>query len=220
MAQIILRAKLDNLNFYNLTTGLQTLNPDSTYKIEELYEVVTNLVESGELDALILPVELKMASLDSLDMEIDEKNIDISEVKLKNSDSINLIDLTHNKEGEVYLLRHYKGDAEVTFNIEESFDIAKLALGYIDCSQNYDQFDILRESYLESFCDSVVVDFVEYNEKKLEFDDFIFEPQLIKDELYIVKRDNISNTNYLEKLEVGGNRLFGTDCDIDNFDRN
>ena len=219
MSQILIRANLDNLNFYNLTTGLQTLNPDSTYKIEELYEVVTNLVESGELDALVSPIELKMASLDGLEIEADSA-IDITDIKLKNIDSLNLIDLSEDEEGELYLLRHYKGDAEISFDIDESFDISKFALGYIDCSQNYDQFDILRESYLESFCDSAVLDFVEYNDQKLEFDDFIFEPQLVKDELYIVKRDNITNINYLEKLEVGGNKLFGTDCDVDNMDRN
>jgi len=61
---------------------------------------------------------------------------------------------------------------------------------------------------------------IRYNEQELEFDDFIFEPQLVKDELYIIKTDTVTDTNYLEKLDVGGNRLFGTDCDVDDLERN
>jgi len=220
MGQLIVRAEIDNLNFYNLTTGLDILNTDSTYKIEEIYEVVTNLVESGELDALVLPQEVKMASLDNLEIELDGENIDSSEVKLLNKDLELLVDLSENEEGELYLLRHYKGDGELSFEVDDNLDIKKLSFDYLDCSESFDQFDILRESYLSSFCDMVLADCIKYNSLELEFDDFIFEPQLVKDELYIVKKDTITGLNYLEKLDVGGNRLFGTDCDIDDFERN
>ena len=220
MAQLIVRGEIDNLNFYNLTTGLKTLNPDSEYKIEEIYEVVTDLVESGELDALVSPQEIKMASLETLEIELDEQSLDNGSIKLTNGDLTNLLDLSQNEEGELFLLRHYKGDGEFSYEVEDDFDIKKLGFDYIDCSQNFDQFDILRESYLESFCDSIIADSIKYKEEPLEFDDFIFEPQLVKDELYIVKRDPVTNLNFLEKLDVGGNKLFGTDCDVDDLERN
>jgi len=220
MAQLIIRGEIDNLNFYNLTTGLHTLNPDSAYKIEELYEVVTDLVESGELDALVLPQEVKMASLDSLELELDEKSLDSSKIKLKNRDISSLVDLSENEEGELYLLRHYKGDGEFSYEVDDNLKAEDLSFDYLDCSQDFDQFDILRESYLSSFCDTIIANSLKCKDNSLEFDDFIFEPQLVKDELYIVKRDTVTDINYLEKLDVGGNKLFGTDCDIDDLERN
>jgi len=155
MAQLIVRGEIDNLNFYNLTTGLKTLNPDSEYKIEEIYEVVTDLVESGELDALVLPQEIKMTSLDNLELEIDGEILENSDIKLKNAEVESLLDLSQTQEGELFLLRHYKGDGEYSYEVEDSFNIENLSFDYIDCSQEFDQFDILRESYLADFCDTV-----------------------------------------------------------------
>jgi hypothetical protein len=220
MAQLIIRGEIDNLNFYNLTTGLSDLNPDSTYKISELYEVVTNLVESGELDALVSPQEIKMASLDNLEIELNQEYIDSSSLKLKNKDISSLIDLSENEEGELYLLRHYKGDGEFSYEIDDTTTEKDLSFEYLDCSQDFDQFDVLRESYLASFCDTIVANSLKIDDEPLDFEDFIFEPQLVRDELYIVKKDTITGINFLEKLEVGGNRLFGTDCDIDDLERN
>jgi hypothetical protein len=221
MAQLIVRGEVDSISLYNLTTGLQHLNINSNYKIEKLYEVVKNLLESGELDALILPDELKLISLENLDIELDEEPLDNSSLILKNSDLEYMIDTSTYKEGMVFLIRHYRGDGEYIFeDIDDDFDINNLSFEYIDCAQELNQYDILRESYLENFCDSVLADSIKYKDEPLEFDEFIFDPQLVKDELYIVKKDPISNLNVLEKLDVGGNRLFGTDCDVDDFERN
>jgi len=220
MPNIIIRSEIDNLTFYNLTTGLQSLNPDSTYKIEELYEVITQLVESGELDALVLPLELKLLSLDKLEIEINNQAVDTNNIKLKNQNIQEFVDLSEDQEGELYLLRHYVGDGEFSYEVENNFKQENITFNYLDCSQNLDQFDLLRESYLESMCDMVIANNIKYNNQTLEFDDFIFEPQTIKDELYIVKKDMVTDENYLEKLDVGGNKLFGTDCDIDDFERN
>jgi len=221
MAQLIIRGEIDNLSFYNITTGVKSLNPDSNYKIEELYEVVSNLLESGELDALLLPQELKLISVENLNIELNEEILDNSSLILKNSDLNSLVDISIYEEGMVFLIRHYRGDGEYIFeDIEDDFDISSLGFEYIDCSQELDQYDILRESYLESFCDSIIADSIKYRDEPLEFDEFIFDPQLVKDELYIVKRDPINGLNFLEKLDIGGNRLFGTDCDVDDFERN
>jgi len=220
MAQLFVTGEVDNLTFYNITTGIKSLNPNSNYKIEELYEVVTNLLETGELDALILPQELKMISLENLYMELDGEVIDISSITLLNSDLDSLVDISPYEEGMVFLIRHYRGDGEFIYDLDYELEVEDLSFDYIDCSQEFDQYDILRESYLEDFCDSVIADSLKYNGEPLEFEEFIFDPQLVKDELYIVKRDPITDLNFLEKLDIGGNRLHGTDCDVDDFERN
>ncbi|NPA27768.1 MAG: hypothetical protein GXN91_01785 [Epsilonproteobacteria bacterium] len=200
MALLIVRGELDNLNFYNISTGLKSLNPDSEYKIEELYEVVQDLLESGELDSLVLPTEIKLASLDNVEIEIDGEIIEERDFNLVNREFLELIDLSEDEEGDIYLFRHYKGEGEFSYEIDDDFDLKKISFDYIDCSLNFDQFDVLRESYLQTFCDSIIIDSLKYDGEELEFEDFIFEPQLVRDELYIVKEDKESGVKILEKL--------------------
>jgi len=41
---LIVKGDIDDLRFYNLITEIKGLNPNSNYKVEELYEVVINLL--------------------------------------------------------------------------------------------------------------------------------------------------------------------------------
>ena len=220
MSNIVLKGEIDYLNFYNVSTGLKTLNPNSEYKLQEIYEVIQNLLESGELDAIISPQEIRLANLDEIEVQLDDNIVEEKNFKLLNKTIFNLIDLENAKEGDIYLFRHYNGEAQIDYETEQDISLDEIEFDYINCSEEFDQYDILRESYLETFCDSIVIDSAKYNGENLEIEDIVFDPQLVKDELYMVKIDIDTNIKVLEKLDIGGNKLFGTDFIVDDFEEN
>jgi hypothetical protein len=217
---ITIRGDIDSLTIYSISAedlDIDVESVDTKETQEEIHQTLESLVETGELDAITNPIDIRLANLEELEIDVDDDSYVKEEIGLNFSRLLSPIELEESEVGTVYLIRHYRGEAEISYRVEElDIEEAVFSLDYIDCSDEFDQFDILRESYLEEFCDTVVVDRLYCDGEELEYDEFIFNPQLIQDEIYIVKSED--GVKFLEKIDTGDGKLFGSELYLDEID--
>ena len=224
MAQIILRGRGEVVSFYNLGEDLgldiEDYNTGSQKGQEELYEAVKERIDSKEIDALSSILQMRLLYAGNMQVTIDNKSFEVEDLKLKNRDlqeiftSIDTI-----KEGDVFYLQKRIGDGEFTFDVNcDNLTKEQVELSYIECSD--DTLDVIKDDIQESLCDTVDIDKLSIKDSTIEEANSYFDATVIIDELYSAKFDKELKTYILERLNVGGERLIGTDCYVDDFEKN
>ena len=139
-----------------------------------------------------------------------QKVFSVEEVELKNIhiDEI-LKDIQRAESGEIYFVKCFEGDALWDFDsdFEGEPDPAKLKIGYIDCTIDIDQYEALSSGYYDMLCDMIYTDYIEYENSRFELVDFVFHPMKIYAQLYVVRKDAVTGSNILEKVDLGGRMI-------------
>ena len=195
---------------------------ESKEDVKELFEIVSDFVETAEADAIEPPQELHMADPDEVSIEIAGKKYYPDELRLNNQNIIELISLIQEaKDGELFYIVTMEGDGRWDIDCDtEEADTSSVALDYVDCTILFDQYDILKEGYLDVVCDTILPEKIQIDNVQTELQEFVFEPVQIYGQLYVVKKDPLANINVLQKVDFGGRKLAGTDLNIEDFEEN
>ncbi len=191
------------IGFYRLNRlemeGLE-IDPDADFdeeSIKELFDTVNGYIESGELD--LLDSSMKLTAIDPetvrmvLDVDgLEEREISLDDITLRNIDVDRKLTLLESaKVGDIFFVRTETGEAYWDFNGESegAFSPHNIKLGYLDCSESHDQYDILRESCYDFLCDLVLPEEADYNDEKLELEEHILRTGQVYGELYVVREE-------------------------------
>ncbi|WP_281950572.1 hypothetical protein [Nitrosophilus kaiyonis] len=205
----------------------------SAYDIEvkedviELMEILNEFIETGEADAYDYHQEIHGVEPENCKFKLTNsttKEIVLDEITLKNIKPQELIkDIENANVGDLFFIKNFEGEALWDFDSDievENIDPQKLEIGYIECLEGLDQYDIFREGIYDLLCDTVSTDYIRYEGEKFELLDFVFHPIHIFAQLYIVKEDPLGETKVLQKVQYGGIRLAGTDLDVSDLENN
>lgn len=194
---------------------------NSRDNIVEALDSLNELVETGEAEA-----EGEVATINSLEADeckiaVDDQEISLDSIVLKNENIKHILaDLEHFKENELFFVKTFEGKG--TWDFTSDKDVKKLdaiTLKYIDCAAVFDEFDILKEGYLELVCDTLLAETISLHGVDIEMDQFYLDPSQEYGELYIAKKDLISNTKVLERVSER-KVLAGTDMNLDDCEEN
>ncbi len=178
--------------------------------LERFMENVDALVESGELDLTEEPrivLGLDPEGIDEMTLSIDE-----GEEEPLSSDQLTLRNLAATdplkpildwEEGAIFYLRSEAGKGFWDFSAEvetPDFSSEAISIGYFDCSGSLDTYDLLRESYFEAVCDTLVPSQLQYDGQNFQQESFDFNPSFIQGSLYRVATDPESGEKLLERL--------------------
>jgi hypothetical protein len=215
------------VKFYNLTRleieGIDFDNYDLESKedIRELFELVNDFVETGEADAIETPLEIQEVDAEECSIVVDGKTYYVDELVLNNRDIVDVLsDIQEAEVGDIYYVRSLEGEGvwDIDHDIEDEIDISKLSVDYIDCSVFFDQYDVLREGYLDILCDTIIPENLSYEDATFELLDFYFDPVQVYGQLYkVVEEDGVK---ILHRIDYGGRMLAGTDFIVDDFEEN
>ncbi|BCD67797.1 hypothetical protein [Nitratiruptor sp. YY09-18] len=228
MADISIKGAAKVIKLYNVSrlemegVEIDEFDLESAEDVKELFELVNEFVESGEADAIEPPLELQGVDPEECSIKVGDKTLYPDEITLKNANIIDLLqEIQDANEGEVYYIRSFEGDGVWDLESEEEIiDAQALSIDYVDCSILFDQYDLLREGYLDIICDTILPTNITYKGTKVEVEEFIFHPTQIYGQLYVVKKDPIEDINVLQKVDFGGRVLAGTDFIVDDFEEN
>ncbi len=223
MAQIVFRGRGEIVGFYKLSDAvdldISNYNTDSKKGQEELYEALKERIDSKEIEHLAL-IQKRLLYADNMQVLIDGNSYMAEDFKLKNENlqiifnSVNSIE-----EGDIFYLQKRVGDGEFTFDVNcDNLTKEQVELGYIECTE--DALNSIKDDIQESLCDSVDIDKTFIQDTIIEEANSYFDSTVIIDELYAAKFDKELNSYILERLNVGGERLIGTDCYVDDFEKN
>ena len=224
MAQIILRGRGEVVSFYNLGEDLgldiENYNTGSQRGQEELYEAVKERIDSKEIDALSSILQMRLLYAGNMQIIIDDNSFEVEDFKLKNRELQEIFaSIDSIKEGDVFYLQKRVGDGEFTFDINcDNLTKEQVELSYIECSE--DALNVIKDDIQESLCDTVDIENLSVKDGVIEESNSYFDATVIIDELYSAKFDKESQKYILERLSVGGERLIGTDCYVDDFEKN
>ena len=218
---VTVRGNAKTIKLYNLSVvdTIEMPNYDLSVQedINELLTLANEMVESGEIDALTPPIELNILELEDAQLEIDEEAHDIESITLKNKALEDILEELQDAElGDIYYIYSLEGEGNWDIEVDsEDFTPSELKLSYIDCASYFDQFDILREGYLELLCDSVIPEELSLDNVSCELKDFYLDPTQEYGELYkVVKSDG---AKVLERIPNSGRVLAGTECNVDDL---
>ena len=224
MAQIVLRGRGEVVSFYNLSEDLDfninNYNTNSQNGQEELYEALKERIDSKEIDELASILQMRLLFAGNTEILIDENSFNIEDFKLKNRGLKEIFDSLDNiNEGDIFYLQKRVGDGEFSFDVNcDNLAKEQVEFSYIECSD--DALDVIKDDIQESLCDTVDIDKIFVKDAVIEEANSYFDATVIIDELYSAKFDKESQTYILERLSVGGERLIGTDCYVDDFEKN
>ncbi len=228
MGVISIKGAAKVVRLYNVTRmeveGLDVEDYDLESKedVRELFERVTEFVETGEVEAFEPPLELQGVDPEECTIKVAEKTIYPDEITLKNQSIVDLLqEIQESEEGEVYYIQSLEGDGLWDIDAEEeNIDPSTLSIGYVDCSVLFDQYDILREGYLDVICDTILPPTIKAGDIAMEVEDFVFHPVQVYAQLYEVKSDPVTGVKILQKVDFGGRFLAGADFLVDDFEEN
>ena len=191
------------------------IDPDMDYDKESLKELFDNLnayAESGEFDEFDTGVAFTTFDADTATVELDADNLEEVDLSIAdiNLDNINvdkkLALLEKAKIGDIFFIRTEIGDAYWDFSGEgeANFDLEKLRLGYLDCTNSHDVYDVLREAYLDFMCDLVLPEHAYYGDEKLVLDEHVLRTNKVWGELYIVRENLPDHRKEFERIDIGG----------------
>ena len=180
--------------------------------ILELFENVNAYVESGELDLLGESQTLTTVDPEGISMTLDADNeaeveLSLDDVTLENLSVDKRLELLENaKVGDIIFVRTEVGEAYWDFSGEgeAAFDARKLSLGYLDCTMEHDEYEVLRESYVDYLCDLVVPAEARCGDEKLELDEHVLRTQQVWGELFIVRQNLPDRRKEFEKVDLEG----------------
>ncbi|MRJ02469.1 MAG: hypothetical protein GXO19_00920 [Epsilonproteobacteria bacterium] len=227
MGVIMVKGSAKVVKLYNVSRlemeGVDWDNYDmgSQEEIRELFELINDFVEGGEADALEPPLELRGVDPDDCLIRVGEGTVYPDEVTLFN---LNITDLLHSIQEadlhDIYYIRSMEGDGQWLLEVEGEVEREKLSLDYVDCSIYFDEYDVLREGYLDTICDTLLPERLKVGESPAQVAEFIFDPIQVYGQLYRVVEDPVSGVKVLQKIDYGGRMLAGTDFIVDDFDAN
>lgn len=177
--------------------------------LERYMEAIDALVESGELDLLEngrTVVSLDPEGIEEFTLSIDEsqeESLSLDALQLLNRSILEpLKSISEAEEGAIFYLRSENGEGfwDLSLETEGTVDPAKLSLGYFDCSESLDTYDLLRESYFDVLCDTVLPADLRYGDEPFSQERFDFKPGLIQGSLYRVTTDASTGEPILERL--------------------
>lgn len=187
--------------------------------VRELFEIINDFVETGEADAIEPPLEIQGADPDESAIAIGEKNYYSDELTLKNIKLEELLEPIQEAEvGDIYYIRTLEGDGQWLIESEDEVKPEDVEIGYVDCSLYFDQYDVLREGYLEVICDTILPAKLSVKGQHVEVAEFIFDPIQVFGQLYKVVE--VDGVKVLERIDYGGRVLAGTDFIVDDFEAN
>ncbi len=228
MAEIAIKGAAKVVKFYNVSRleieglDIDAIDLESQEDVRELFELVNDFIESGEADAYEPPAEIHGVDPEECAIRVGEKKLYSDDVVLKNENILSLVSsLQEAEEGEIFYVRSLEGEGVWEFESEEDIDAPQqLQLGYVDCSLLFDQYDVMREGYLDTICDTIMPEHIAYKDQRIELSEFLLHPTQIYAQLYVVKKDPIEGVNLLQKVDFGGRMLAGTDFIVDDFEEN
>ncbi len=228
MGIISIKGAAKVVKFYNVTRmeieglDIEDYDLESKEDVKELFERVTEFVETGEVESFEPGIELQGVDPDDCTIKIGDKRIYPDEITLRNESIENLLsEIQECEDGEVYYIQSMEGDGLWDIDAEnEQIDLSKLSIGYVDCSVYFDQYDLLREGYLDIICDTIMPTDIKEEGNTFEVEDFVFHPVQNYAQLYKVETDPISGVKILQKVDFGGRFLAGTDFIVDDFEEN
>ncbi len=180
--------------------NLEELNEESD--IEAAFESLDEYAQSSEIDltcdvkslVVLNPEELKFISIES---EESTKELTLDDFKLKNIPLNDIDKLIESAEiGDLLYLRVESGDISYRVEVNNNLD---LEIGYFDCSNELNSYDLLAKDYYSNICDTILP------ETLLKFgtlDEFKFEPNIIYAKLFKVIYNEELNSKVLKKLEA------------------
>lgn len=224
MAQVVLQGRGEYVALYNLKEDLgfdlSNFNIASKKGQEELYEALKERIDSNEIESLSAIMQLRLLYADSINLQINRANFDLDSLKLQNREFNELNEVfTNVDDGDLFYLLRRIGDGEFVFesNTKDIY-IEDLEIGYIECSQELE--NIIYADMVETICDTIDLDSLEANGVTFNEDSSYFDATVIVDALYSARFDKESQSYILTRLEVGSERIIGTDCYIDDFEKN
>jgi hypothetical protein len=199
---------LDQLELEGIESDAYDLNDRDD--LLRYIEDVNALVESQELDLLeaaCVVVGANPEEVELLGVSVDggeEQEIGYDALTLKNLSPAEPLGIIKEAEvGEVFYLRSEEGRGIwdlFTESEESDFSPEKITMGYYDCGQDLDTYELLAESYYDYLCDTFVPAECDYAGNRFEIDNFDYKPSLISGSLYRVVLDPESGEKTLERL--------------------
>ena len=215
---IHLEGSSEKIGIYNLNRleleGIDNGNYDLEDRedLERYLEDVDALVESGELDELESAEVVRVLDPEDLreillgDGSGEEEALETDAITLQNIPADRFLRLIEEAEpGEILYLRNERGEGFWDFSAEverEEVDSSRISMGYIECSLEFDTYDLLRETYYDRLCDTFLPTELRYGETPFNRDRLLFNPSFISGTLYKVVRDPETGTKVLERLPV------------------
>ncbi|ADV46172.1 hypothetical protein [Nitratifractor salsuginis] len=214
--KIHLEAGAAKVGLYNLDQlELEGIDSDA-YDLEDredlqrYIEDVNALVESQELDLLEAACVVTGANPEEVDLlgvsvdDGEEQELSYDTLTLKNLSVDEPLGIIERAEvGEIFYIRSEEGRGIwdlYTESDEEEFSPEKIEMGYYDCAQTLDTYELLTESYYDYLCDTFVPGKCSYAGTPFEIDNFDYKPALIIGSLYRVILDPESGEKTLERL--------------------
>jgi hypothetical protein len=197
--KIIIEGTLTDISLSNLGS-LESLDYDidaldDEAEIEEFMEEVQTLVESGEVDALGDVCKYRVMPSEAFDYLAcsEEKEISLESFELYNKSLQEVRDFLESASvGDIIYLRKEEGKGSYELSLEVENQDEKMQIAYFDCSEDFDDYDVLRESYLDSLCDTLLPESIAAQEQNAVVENFLFEPQIVFGEIYrIIDVDGI-----------------------------
>ncbi len=212
--KIIIEGNISIVNLSNVGT-LEEYNVDSEdineeSEIKSIMEEVDAYAQSGELDVMTDVCTFKVMNGENIeylaiaDEESDEKKVSIDSFKLINQ-SVEPIKslLARASVGDIIYLRKEQGKANITLSLEMQNSDETMNLSYFDCSTDMDEYDLLRESYYDTVCDTFLPETLSVQGNKSTVENLLFEPQIVYGELYKMV-ENEEGIKSLQKIEFPG----------------
>ncbi len=193
--------------------------------IQALFENINAVIESGELDELDEAQTITTFNPETARITLDADNLEsveiaIDDLTLENINVDKKLELLEKaKIGDIIFVRTEVGDAywDISGEGEATFKLENVKLGYLDCSQSHDQYDVIRKSYYDFLCDLAVPADAHYNDAKLDIDEHVLRTRQVWGDLYIV-RDNIpDHRKEFERVDIGGPMLLDTTATPEEF---
>ncbi len=226
MAEIALRGRGEIISLYavkkDFEIDTESYDLYSRADQEALYRKVEELVENGEIDAIMPSSQKRILFRDESVIAIDDTEYRLDDIVLKEErfeDFLNLLE--ERDECEIFYIQRLVGEGEFVYESEkEQLSLEDISLSYIDCNSYLERYDLVQEDTIESVCDSINIDSVDINGEELQESEGYFNPTVMIDELYIAKYNQEEGMYLLERLDVGGEKLAAAECYVDDFDKN
>ncbi len=186
---------------------LSELDLEGHEDITRLYEFVTEFVETGEVGAYDdMLFHLHGFDPETATITANEANeLDIDALTLVNQPVRELVRKAEGPEvGRVLLATLDTGDARWDFAGEqeaETVDAQSVALGYYDCSAEADQYDVMGNALFSYLCDTFSTDQISYEGEKLELEDFVYHPEQVFGQIFVVREALGTGEKVLERLD-------------------
>ncbi len=177
-------------------------------EIDRLYKRVTEFVETGEVGAY----DDMLFHMHGFDPETAEITLRDTEERQVLPDELTLVNLPVGEivreiegldAGKIVLSTLTNGDAQWDFDSDlsvETIDPSALSVGYFDCGEETDQYDVLANALFDYLCDTFSTDRIAYDSAGLELADFVFHPSEVYGQLFRIVEDE-TGLKTIEKID-------------------